>query len=187
MVWQLIPQLNTATSSAESDQASRAQSSLRAPSISPAQPASPYNDPFSDGRGGFIPTPIMPQLGPYQPRFPGVGGGDLHPSFPGAPMPGLPDNGQGSLVGPGHPLFNPRLGGSSSDPFAPQGWPAGMPQPRFDPFMPVTGPNGPNLGPNLGPQGPRFGPMGGRGARRRFPGEPNADHFIPPGDDNDYI
>lgn len=183
LVWQIIPQLNTTASSADNDLSSRTETSLRAPSISPAHPATPYNDPFSDGRGGFIPTPIVPQPGSYLPRFPGVGGGDLNPSFSGPPMPGMPDSGQGSLVGPGHPLFNPRLGGSSSDPWAPQGWPAGIPQPRFDPFMPIPGPNGPNLG----QQGPRFGPMGGRGARRRLPGEPNPDHFMPPGDDNDYI
>ena len=149
-------------------------------------PINPYDNPFSDGRGGFIPTPIVPPVGGYMPRFPGVGGGDLHPTFPGALPQGMPDFGQGSLVGPNHPLFSPNMGGYPDDPRAPPGWPVGMPRPRFDSFMPVPGPNGPDFGQQG--QGPPFGPNGGRGMRRRVPGEPDPDHLLPPGaNDNMYM
>lgn len=120
------------------------------------------------------------------PHFPGVGGGDLHPTFPGAMPHGLPDFGQGSEVGPSHPLFSPNMGGYPADLRSPPGWPVGMPRPRFDSFMPVPGPNGPNFGQQA--QGPPFGPNGGRGTRRRVPGEPDPDHLRPPGaNDDGYI
>ena len=66
----------------------------------------------------------------------------------------------------------------------------GLPQPRFDPFGPVLGPNqdigGAGVGnvgiPGRGGRGGR-GPGPGRGPGRggNFPGEPNFDHFKPPG------
>ena len=147
------------------------------------QPVTPSNDPYYDGRG-FIPTPMVPPVGGYTPRFPGVGMGDLHPTFPGAVPQGAPDYGQGSLVGPNHPLFMPNMGGYPSDPRGAPGWPAGAPRPRFDSFMPVPGPNGPDFGQQ---NAPSFGPNGEtRGMRRRVPGEPNPDHLRPPGN-NDYI
>lgn len=127
---------------------------------------------------------MVPPVGGYTPRFPGVGMGDLHPTFPGAAPQGMPDYGQGSLVGPNHPLFMPAMGGYPSDHRGAPGWPAGAPRPRFDSFMPVPGPNGPDFG-LQNPTG--FGPNGEmRGMRRRVPGEPNPDHLRPPGN-NDYI
>lgn len=105
------------------------------------------------GGGGVVP-PSEPSSGRWipggglvDPR--GVGSGDLYP-FPDAviqPFP-LPSRGTGSLVGPGHPMFDPPggmggggrigsggLGGGAIGPggiFIP-----GLPQPRFDPYGPV--------------------------------------------------
>ena len=67
----------------------------------------------------------------------------------------------------------------------------GLPQPRFDPFGPVLGPNqdigGAGAG-NVGVDGRGrriIDPRGGRGRGGRgygnFPGEPNPDHMKPPG------
>ena len=143
-----------------------------------------------------------------------VGGADLNPfstggihigpgsgGLAGGPLGPMP--GSGSLVGPDHPMFDPSLYegdggsagmGSGGGVFGP---PEYLPQPRFDPYGPVTGPNrGVDVG-NVGvdsrgrpvPMGPIGGPAGrgrGRGGRGQhpphaFPGEPNPDHFKPPG------
>ena len=202
-MWQLIPQLAvtpTATISATSFPVPSTngftQPSIRAPIISPpsvpmSAPYDPYRwDGIGEGRGdiggGYAPSSMVPVAGVYRPHFPGIGGGDLHPAFPGVIPQPRGDQGQGSLVGPDHPLFNtPDYGNPDSyaDPACPPGWPHGMPRPRFDSFMPVPGPNGPNFG-----MPGRFGSGGpgrGLGARRRVPGEPNPDHFRPPGDRDD--
>ena len=111
------------------------------------------------------------------PMIPTVGGGDLHPTFPGIPMrpdgnaPMRPDAGSGSEMGPSHPIFggDPYSGGSNGNggsggnlgPIVP-GWMPGLPRPRFDPFGPVPGPTGPNMG-NPGFFGPGGGFLGGGG------------------------
>ena len=103
-----------------------------------------------------------------------VGTGDLNPFNPIASgvRRGF-DNGSGSLVGPNHPIFN--LPSPDRDP----GY-AGLPQPRFDPYGPVTGPNGPDVG-NVGfdPRIPSIGSRDGPG-QHRVPGEPDPDHLKPP-------
>ena len=111
------------------------------------------------------------------PMIPTVGGGDLHPTFPGIPMrpdggiPMRPDTGGGSEIGPSHPVFSgdPYRGGGNGNggdggnlgPTVP-GWMPGLPRPRFDPFGPVPGPMGPNMG-NPGFFGPGGGFLGGGG------------------------
>jgi len=101
-----------------------------------------------------------------------VGGGDLNPFAPADPRSSQPFGpGSGSLVGPDHPLFG--IPSPARDP----GYPA-LPQPRFDPFGPVAGPNGPDFG-NVG-YDPRFPAGGGAGGRGRAPGEPDPDHLKPP-------
>ena len=101
----------------------------------------------------------------------GVGSSDLNPAgvpdFDHRPYPfSVGPEAGGSLVGPGHPLFG-------SDPsglrYRDPGYPAfpRAPQPRFDPYGPVPGANGPDFG----------GGMPGR----PFPGEPEPDHLKPPG------
>lgn len=101
----------------------------------------------------------------------GVGSSDLNPAgvpdFDHRPRPYPMDpNAGGSLVGPGHPLFGSDPSGlRDRDP----GYPAfpRAPQPRFDPYGPVPGANGPDFG----------GGMPGH----PFPGEPEPDHLKPPG------
>lgn len=144
---------------------------------------------FNAGRGDLDPFPrvvITPQ------------GGVAAPSLMVGP-------GAGNMVGPDHPMFNgggvygddeyglgfeggPATGGGEGgvDPNSyffpgsagvdPDGTGLGLPQPRFDPFGPVVGPNS---GVNVGNPGGRFGGRGGRG--RPAPGEPNPDHMKPPG------
>ena len=203
LVWQLIPQLAvtpTATISATPSTNGSSQSSIRAPVLSPPSVpmSAPYDfyrwDRIGEGRGdiggGFAPSSMVPVAGVYRPQFPGIGGGDLHPSFPGVIPQPRGDQGQGSLVGPDHPLFktpdygNPDPYGRQSqyDPTCPPGWPQGMPRPRFDSFMPVPGPNGPDFGMPGGFGGGGQGRGVGLPGRRRVPGEPNPDHFRPPGD-----
>lgn len=82
--------------------------------------------------------------------------------------------GSGSLVGPGHPMFaDPNFPPSFGDEgqFPGYGNIPGLPEPRFDPYGPITGPHGPDVG-NIGV---------GRGSRVRQPGEPDPDHLPPPG------
>ena len=122
--------------------------------------------------------------------IPSIGAGDLHPPFPNITPHPLPINNpsNGNLMGPDHPIFQPNYpdyngdypdyntGGSGADyPWGPEGpnipgWMPGLPRPRFDPFGPVPGPNGPF--------------MGGRGGRGRggrgMGGGPNPDHLRPP-------
>ena len=99
-----------------------------------------------------------------------VGSGDLS-SFPD-PMGYIagPSRGTGSLVGPDHPIFQqdcperyPDDGGSFS----------GLPEARYDPIFPVTGPNADWNGPGRGVRGR------GRGRFTGIPGEPNPDHLKP--------
>lgn len=109
--------------------------------------------------------------------------------------------GAGNQIGPDHPMFFP--GGGYEDPYGGGcggGYGAGLPQPRFDPYGPVLGPNtdigGAGAG-NVGVDGrgrrigdPYLGGgRGGRGRGRGGPGiggqysagEPNPDHLRPPG------
>ncbi len=92
----------------------------------------------------------------------------------------------GNLIGPDHPMFHGNFGGDGGDlsphpaPFLPG---FDVPQPRFDPFGPPTGPNSDVDVGNVGPWPSRGGGRG-RGPPFRnqpFPGEPNPDHFKPPG------
>ena len=93
-----------------------------------------------------------------------VGAGDVFPQFQGPGGGMLPNPAAGNLVGPDHPLFGLP---SQRDP----GYP-GLPQPRFDPFGPVAGSNGPNFGGNsFDPRYPRPG---------QEPGGPDPDHLKPP-------
>lgn len=131
-------------------------------------------DPFSNIAG----RPLVPSA--YQPAFGGPEGG--------------------SLIGPDHPIFADRQPLGSEGPPLP-GFPlpgVALPQPRFDPYGPIGGPNT-DFGfdddpfgfdphhPGAGRGGRRApgrlgGRLGGRGAPRGpFPGEPNPDHFKPPG------
>jgi hypothetical protein len=128
---------------------------------------------------------------------PSIGERDLNP-FPENnifrnPYPSIDTNYQGNLIGPDHPYFFPQ----NTDPFAGQGSEIGpghpyfyppnsnpfpdstLPQPRFDPFGPVVGPNGPDFG-NNGMIGRGRGRGRGNIIPRTFPGEPNPDHFRPP-------
>jgi hypothetical protein len=145
LVWQLIPQLETNIPKATI--AATAPTSLRAP-IQPSVtlPSNPYvQDPYRDGRGGFVPTPIIPTGPPnYYPQFPGVGGGDLNPSFPGMPSQPRPDGGTGSLVGPDHPIFNP----NGSDGFYPVSGDYGR-EGGVGGFDPLRGPPVPGWAPGL--------------------------------------
>ncbi len=101
--------------------------------------------------------------------------------------------GGGNLVGPDHPMFNhPSFSGSEENPRNPDFFfpgyednTSGLPVPRFDPYGPVPGPMG-RFGPGQGGGGRR----GGRGGKRGVGGDPNPDHFQPPGfnsDDNSLI
>jgi hypothetical protein len=141
-----------------------------------------------------------PGITPYN-----IGRNDLDP-FGGVGIPriagqpqGLSSGQSGNLVGPDHPMFAP------SNPYGPDsafydeyhppgytppaGFPAGFtyPQPRFDPYGPPVGPNNDvdvgNIGGPLDPRFPGRGMPRGqpRGGRGNFPGEPNNDHFKPPG------
>jgi len=162
MIYQLCPKLKPSDplSNSSSQQQSNENNSNYGPTYQPRTDPFPYN-----------PYPHNPE-NPYprRPDIPIIGGGDLHP-FPGLidpyPSAGLYPRGDGNLIGPSHPFF---------DPNGNQGL---FPQPRFDPFLPPTGPHGPNFGPSgIGIPGR------GRGRGRPAPGEPNPDHLKPPNDDN---
>jgi len=136
--------------------------------------------------------------------FPGgVHIGPIHGGAGGVGGDGNVNGGGGSLVGPNNPIFQPDYydedyggypygggGGGGGGAGMPSGLGGigGLPQPRFDPFGPVLGPNvdpgGPGVG-NIGPRGGRGGAGRGRGRGRGSnwmpPGEPNPDHFKPPG------
>jgi len=148
------------------------------PKLKPVDPLSSSTSSSQQSNEG-IPYPSFQPRDPYpfnpyprHPEIPVVGGGDLNP-FPGLinpfPGPGLYPRGDGNLIGPNHPFFDPN--GNQG-----QGL---LPHPRFDPFLPPTGPHGPNVGPGMGPFGR------GRGRGRPAPGEPNPDHLRPPNDFND--
>ena len=134
------------------------------------------------GGQGQDPHGLRPIFAEAEPRInpridPRVGTGDLNPFAPSDPRGSQPFGpGSGSLVGPDHPIFG--IPPQPRDPGYPN-----LPQPRFDPYGPVTGPHGPDVG-NVG-YDPRYPPGagGGRGAaggRGRVPGEPDPDHLKPP-------
>ena len=126
-----------------------------------------------------------------------VGRGDLDPFSSNAPM-SLP--GQGMLIGPNNPVFNgeyrpnfDQKQDNSQSNFLPEGY--RPPQPRFDEFGPVFGSNpdiafqfsGDDDDPNKidplrkGRPGHLGGGRGGGRGRGSLFGEPNPDHFKPPG------
>ncbi|KAJ7507675.1 PI31 proteasome regulator N-terminal-domain-containing protein [Mycena galericulata] len=113
----------------------------------------PTRNPLEIGRRDLDPFPANPFSPP--PLFPGAGG-------------------DGMYVGPGHPIFGggQRGPGSNQGPWGGDGFlpPMGAPPgARFDP-----------IGPGMGPLG--GGPVRGRrGPRGGFPGEPDNDEFMPPG------
>ncbi|KAG6868449.1 hypothetical protein C0993_002587 [Termitomyces sp. T159_Od127] len=131
------------------------------------------------------PQPVMPPYAPYQPPFNApenplsVGRRDLDPfsGNPFVPPPLFPGNdGDGMLVGPEHPMFNPVRGRRPFDDRGPWGGdgflpPMGAPPgARFDPIIPAPVRGG-------------FGGFGRGGGVPRGPatGEPDNDEFIPPG------
>lgn len=140
-------------------------------------------DPFSNIRQPFYPTPTIGQ----------PAGGNLvgpdHPIFQ------PPSNGYEEEYYGYDPNYSG--GGFGSAGFLPGFQP---PQPRFDPYGPIPTPNndvnvgdvgidargrltGPGRGliiPGRAGRGGRGG-RGGGGANSLFPGEPNPDHFKPPG------
>lgn len=144
-------------------------------------------------------VPMLQRSDPPPARVaPSIGDRDLNP-FPDNnifrhPYPSIDMNYQGNQIGPDHPYFFP----PNANPFPDQGNEIGpghpyffppnsspfpdstLPQPRFDPFGPVVGPNGPDFG-NNGMIGRGRGRGRGNGnIPRTFPGEPNPDHFRPP-------
>ena len=109
---------------------------------------------------------------PVTPRNPlEIGRSDRNPfpNNPFGPPPLFSEDGDGMVIGPNHPIFNPRLGQ------IPPGGPWGG-----DGYLPPLGaPPGARFDP-IGP-GPGLGPLGrGRGAPRRSY-EPDNDGFMPPG------
>jgi len=114
-------------------------------------------------------APFHPTL-QEPPRFSGVGSSDLFPRGGGFPLPGDVGRGDGSVVGPHHPLFGPGV----SDPYSTTGA-NGRVGPRQGGFgAPRTGP----FGARFDPYGPP-GPEGGAGSGG---GEPP-----PPGFDNMFL
>ena len=112
-------------------------------------------------RSGGVEVPV---------RIPPVGESDLNPiaipDYNHRPHVHPFSDRDGSLVGPGHPIFGADPSGlRDRDP----GYPAfpRAPQPRFDPYGPVPGANGPDLGGGI-PGLP-------------WSGEPEPDHLKPPG------
>lgn len=129
----------------------------------------------------YIVPPLMaqpPSSVPQQSVPWNVGSSDLDP-FQGVGLPRLgvpPANHSGSLVGPNHSIFQPNgpnfpAFGEGNEFFPNFGF--NVPQPRFDPYGPVVGPNS-NF--DLDPNRSKF-----RNGRPPFPGEPNPDHQKPPG------
>ena len=139
----------------------------------------------------FAPPMRGPGFGPRgmggPPAIPVVGGNDVFPNF-GHPPGGIlgpggdvrHPSGNGSFVGPDHPMFNPNgpPTGPNMGPYTPGFEPGtGLPHPRFDPF----GPPGVGMG---GGRGMGRGMGRGRGGRwpgqgRNVPGEPDPDHLRP--------
>ena len=115
-------------------------------------------------QGGSFP----PRMGERERNFPSIGREDLTPGG------GL---GGGMFVGPDHALFNGRdsgfLGPLPRNPLAP-GFGPGLPQPRYDPIGPIVDGND-FFDPETLPR------PGNHGQRGRMLGEPNPDHFKPPG------
>lgn len=127
--------------------------------------AAPRREPEIQRPEGLAPPLRVPPI-----SVGGVGSSDLNPAgvpdFDHRPQAFPSPEGGGSLVGPGHPLFGGDPSGlRDRDP----GYPAfpRAPQPRFDPYGPVPGANGPDFGPGI--------------PGRPFPGEPEPDHLKPPG------
>eukprot|EP01040_Poterioochromonas_malhamensis_P012633 gene12633-13831_t len=134
-------------------------------------------------------------------RYKAIGRSDLDPFGTEVNIPRIahpPPVGGGNLVGPNHPMFNPTGQdpnfNQDFNPFFPGNVPQPgyphyqIPRPRFDPFGPVPGPNSDfdfgneEYDPRFLPRGPRGPPRGQpRPPNNRFYGEPNPDHFKPPG------
>lgn len=139
----------------------------------------------SNPRPQPVPPPEAPDIiSPLQvpPRNPlEIGRRDREPfgRIPFMPPPLFGGDDDGMIVGPNHPIFNPRPEGQGRGPWGGDGFlpPMGAPPgARFDPV-------GPGLGPH--PGGP-LPPFGGRGRGRGMPGggnmrEPDNDEFMPPG------
>lgn len=168
-------------------------SDAKPPSVPPAAPlAFPTTIPLPSS--SFVRPP--PSISPYN-----SGRSDLDPFGTEVNIPRIahpPPVGGGNLVGPNHPMFNPTGQdpnyNQDFNPFFPGNVPQPgyphyqIPRPRFDPFGPVPGPNSDfdfgNEGydPRFPPRGPRGPPRGQpRPPNNRFYGEPNPDHFKPPG------
>ncbi|OZJ06139.1 hypothetical protein BZG36_01011 [Bifiguratus adelaidae] len=154
---------------------------------------------FDDPEGGDEPSGGFPR--PYNPM--NIGTDDLNPFGTGEPFAIRGPGGSGGppsgmFVGPNHPIFGPRGGGSGGNggsgewgggiPAGPQRLPRGAVPPgaRFDPIQPDIVGGGASRGPN-GPFGSRpgrgGGPQGGgRGSGMGPPsGEPDNDDLPPPG------
>jgi len=148
--------------------------SLTAPEPSPVAPPGPA-----------VPDPQPPQNVPKP--------SDLHGTFPGRHGDFNGDLGRGgapgNLMGPNHPMFQPR-----GDPQGPAPSGPHLPRPRFDPYGPVPGPGGPSRPdhdhiriPHFdddpfgggGMQPPPFGPMGGGPGFGPMGGDPLADNNDP--------
>jgi len=146
------------------------------------------------GNADLDPFPTGIWIGP-QSSSSDIGSSSRMPN-PLGPLPGT-----GCFVGPDHPMFQKEEYGHDDDDddynrkpsifdnIPPQY----LPQPRFDPFGPVLGPNSDFSVGNVGVdgRGRRVGGRGGRSGSRggslypsrggSFPGEPNPDHLKPPG------
>jgi hypothetical protein len=150
--------------------------------------------------GGQQPSPF-PSSSNQTPSFVNVGQSDLDP-FGGVGIPRIvggpggynssnPNNNNpfpGNMVGPDHPMFHPyhdpNLYAPPTSVFPFPGS-SGGPRPRFDPYVPITGPNQEDFI-DFGGDGSHPNPNNPNNNRRRqpprtFPGEPNPDHLKPPG------
>ncbi|ETV97260.1 hypothetical protein H310_09623 [Aphanomyces invadans] len=126
------------------------------------RPSAPSGDAGTHVPSGPHPGSLrLDRPAPAPPLYPNVGGGDAFPEFLGPPPhPNLGRRDPGMQVGPDHPLFSGRLGGS---PFGP------VPGARFDPYGPVGPSNLFRPQPGREPRGPPL--FGG----------PDNDHLPMPG------
>jgi hypothetical protein len=180
---------------------------------------SQQNNNNNNNRIHFESSTTYDRYNTHKPKI-AVGNADLNPfptgirigpqSSSSIPNPLGPLPGTGSFVGPNHPIFQKEEYGHDNydyddddndynrnpsifDNIPPQY----LPQPRFDPFGPVVGPNSDFSVGNVGVDGRgrrvmgRDGRRGGRSGSRggplypsrggSYPGEPNPDHLKPPG------
>eukprot|EP00761_Pharyngomonas_kirbyi_P014112 gb/GECH01014142.1/.p1 GENE.gb/GECH01014142.1/~~gb/GECH01014142.1/.p1 ORF type:complete len:329 (+),score=75.83 gb/GECH01014142.1/:1-987(+) len=156
---ELVPSSSSSSSSA-TGQASRDDQERRPPpQPEPRQPPPRDYDPLRE---------TGPERTPY-----GVGAEDLYPGGFAPRIPGAPSMRGGTQVGPDHPMF-----GGVRDPYVGNGSRPGM--------------GGPRIPPGSVPPGARFDPFGpppmyprggGPGPRRSTRGDPDPDHFPPPGEE----